>query len=105
MYLKPTENNPSEGGREFETASPFHLGVNPECLTSTAMEVLRQAWGERPCMAEHVRMSYEDNVRVRWNLHSNAIEGNNPRRNHRLAVVGRIRRWTVDVGVRGNGGP
>ena len=76
MYLKPTENNPS-GERDLpETASPFHLGVNPECLTPSAIENLRQAWAERPGMAEHVRMSYEDNVRIRWNVHSNAIEGN-----------------------------
>ena len=76
MNLKPTENNPS-GERDLpETASPFHLGVNPERLTPVAMEDLRQAWAERPGMTEHVRMSYEDNVRVRWNLHSNAIEGN-----------------------------
>lgn len=76
MYLKPTDNSPSEEHERSETASPFHLGVNPERLTPSAMEDLRRAWGECPAMPEHVRMSYEDNVRIRWNLHSNAIEGN-----------------------------
>lgn len=77
MNLNPMESNPSRDERELsETASPFHLGVNPERLTPSSMEELRQVWAERPGMAGHVRMSCEDNVRIRWNLHSNAIEGN-----------------------------
>lgn len=70
------ENNLSRECDLPETASSFHLGVNPERLTPSAIEKLRQTWAERPGMAEHVRMSYEDNVRIRWNVHSNAIEGN-----------------------------
>lgn len=76
MYLKPTENNPSRECDLSKMASPFHLGINSERLTCSAIEDLRQTWAERPGMAEHVRMSYEDNARVRWNMHSNAIEGN-----------------------------
>ncbi len=50
--------------------------INPERLTPAVMEDLRQAWAERPGMIEHTRMSYEANVRIRWNVHSNTIEGN-----------------------------
>ena len=76
MSLKTTEHNSSGEHELSETASPFHLGINPERLTPAAMGGLREAWAERPGMTEHVRMSYEDNVRIRWNVHSNAIEGN-----------------------------
>ena len=52
----------------------------PECSeippTGEQLEMLRQIWGSLPSMPVAVHKAYDENVRMRWDTHSNAIEGN-----------------------------
>lgn len=57
-------------------ATPFMLGVSPRRLTPEAILDQWKAWREAPSMPHRIRTEYENNVRVRWNLHTNALEGN-----------------------------
>lgn len=57
-------------------ATPFMLGINPQRLTPEAIRKQWYVWQERLAMPYRVRVAYAKNVRVRWNLHTNALEGN-----------------------------
>ena len=61
---------------EYSAEPRFNLGVAPERLTPEGMQSLGRAWQACPAPPERVRLEYLDNVRVRWNVHSNALEGN-----------------------------
>lgn len=54
----------------------FRLGKAPERITPDGLGDLQRQYADRPALTESVPYEYLDNVRVRWNLHTNAIEGN-----------------------------
>lgn len=56
-------------------SDPFALGLSPERLTASAMAGLHAHWRTAPPLDPYTRLNYAENVRVRWNLHTNALEG------------------------------
>ena len=50
--------------------------VSTVAPTAAELETLRRSWEELPTMSAWVRKAYDENVRLRWDTHSNAIEGN-----------------------------
>lgn len=48
----------------------------PELLSAKRIAALRVAWETAPAMHPQVQKEYWTNIRMRWNTHSNAIEGN-----------------------------
>lgn len=53
----------------------FRLGQVPEQITPAGLEELQRRYAGRPTLSENASREYQFNVRVRWNLHTNAIEG------------------------------
>ena len=53
----------------------FRLGKEPERITSDGLRDLQRQYMDRPALAESTLREFQGNVRVRWNLHTNAIEG------------------------------
>ena len=53
----------------------FRLGIAPERITPAALGNLQRQYASRPALMKGALREYQDNVRVRWNLHTNAIEG------------------------------
>lgn len=52
----------------------FRLGVDASRLVPEALQEAGRAYRSRP-NTPRLRSAWEDNVRVRWNLHTNVIEG------------------------------
>lgn len=52
----------------------FRLGVDETRLTPKALQEAGRAYRSRP-NTPRLRLAWRDNVRVRWNLHTNVIEG------------------------------
>ena len=53
----------------------FCLGVAPERIIPATLGDLQRQYANRPALMDGALREYQDNVRVRWNLHTNAIEG------------------------------
>lgn len=53
----------------------FALDIPRERLTAQATQFLHGQWLQAPAMSPYVRLNYDANVRVRWNMHTNALEG------------------------------
>ena len=56
-------------------SNPFALGLPLDRLTAPALADLHARWRKAPRPDAYTRLNYAENVRVRWNLHTNALEG------------------------------
>lgn len=56
-------------------SDPFALGLPLDRLTAPALADLHARWRKAPRPDAYTRLNYAENVRVRWNLHTNALEG------------------------------
>ena len=78
MLPPPSDSQPPEAPRRLSEASGlerFALGIPLERLTARALLELHDRWIKAPEMSPFVHLNYEANVRVRWNMHTNALEG------------------------------
>ena len=62
--------------RKFEPEPDIDNAPDARAPSAEVLEELRQAWESLPPMPEAVKRAYDENVRLRWDTHSNAIEGN-----------------------------
>ena len=77
MKLKPPQAAlPAEptAGQE-QAGDPFCLGRSPKRLTAAGLTQLLARWRACAPLDAYTRLNYEANVRVRWNLHTNVLEG------------------------------